>query len=135
MRSSRWACSWDHPYTTNVSFLAFINKLFGYRFVHIGVSGRSAPLAAPGRSAPDDLFGCIRDIGCRINEGWVLPAEFEENRSQIFCGRLHDDLANLDAAGEENKVEWQLEQFRHLVFTSRDCSNGPRIEIFRNEIQ
>src|SRR5271154_1076888 len=101
----------------------------------IGVSRRSAPLAAPGRSPPDNLFGCVRDIGGRINKGWVLAPEFKKNRSQISCGRFHDDLANLDAAGEENEVEGQLEQFRHLVLTSRDGSAGPRIEIFRNEIE
>src|SRR5208283_646651 len=54
---------------------------------------------------------------------------------QILCGRLHDDLANLDAPGEEDEVEWQLEQLCHLVFASCDGGNGPRIEIFRNEIE
>ena len=103
--------------------------------MHVGVSGRGTPLAAPGRRTPDNLLGCIRDIGGRINEGWILSAKFEKYRSQILCGRLHDDLANLDAPGEENEVEGQLEQFRHLVLTSRDGSNGPRIEVFRNEIQ
>src|SRR5271163_2211305 len=123
------------PVQLDHRLLALSNKLFRNRFVHVSVSGRSAPLAAPGRSPPDNLFGCVRDIGGRINKGWVLASEFEKNRSQIFCGRFHDDLANLDAAGEENEVEWQLEQFRHLVLTSRDGSNGPRIEVFRNEIQ
>src|SRR5271170_6525599 len=103
--------------------------------MHVGVSGRRTPLAAPGRRTPDNLLGCIRDIGGRINKGWILAPKFEKNRSQIFCGGFHDDLANLDAAGEENEVEGQLEQFRHLVLTSRYGSNGPRIEVFRNEIQ
>src|SRR5271154_2850408 len=103
--------------------------------MHVGVSGRGTPLAAPGRRTPDNLLGCIRDIGGRIDEGWILAPEFKKNRGQIFCGRFHDDLANLDAAGEENEVEGQLEQFRHLVLTSRDGSNGPRIEVFRNEIE
>src|SRR5271168_3147046 len=85
--------------------LALSNKLLRYGFVHDGVSGRSAPLAAPGRSPPDNLFGCVGDIGGRIDKGWVLAPEFEKNRSQIFCGRFQDDLANLDAAGEENEVE------------------------------
>src|SRR3984893_2744735 len=53
----------------------------------------------------------------------------------MFCGRFHDDLANLDAAGEENEVEGQLEKLRHLVFTAGDGSDGPRIEIFWNEIE
>src|SRR5271154_1972352 len=101
----------------------------------IGVSRRSAPLAAPGRSPPDNLFGRVRDIGGRIDKGWVLAPKFEKNRSQVFCGGFHDDLANLDAAGKDNEVERQLEQVRHLGLTSRDGSNGPRIEVVRNEIQ
>src|SRR6202045_3738434 len=103
--------------------------------MHVGVSGRRTPLAAPGRRTPDNLFGCIRDIGGRIDEGWILSAKFEEYRSQILCGRLHDDLANLDAAGEEVEVEGQLEKLRHLVFAPGDGSDGPRIEIFWNEIE
>src|SRR3984885_10314367 len=123
------------PVQLDHRLLALSNKLLRDGFVHVGVSGRSAPLAAPGRSPPDNLFGCVRDIGGRINKGWVLAPEFEKNRSQIFCGRFHNDLANLDAACEENEVEGQLEQFRHLILTSRDSSNSPRIEVFRNEIQ
>src|SRR6202042_1703448 len=69
------------------------------------------------------------------NESRILPAEFEKNGSQILCGRLHDDLANLDAAGEEDEVEGQLEKLRHLVFAAGDGSDGPRIEIFWNEIE
>src|ERR1700723_612535 len=103
--------------------------------MHVGVSGRSAPLAAPGRRTPDNLLGCIRNIGCCVHEGWVLAAEFEKDGSQILCSRFHDDLAYFDATGEEDEVERQLEQFRHLVLTSRDGSNGPRIEVSRNEIQ
>src|SRR5208283_1241617 len=94
-----------------------------------------APLAAPSRRTPDDLLGRIRDIGGRINKGWVLAPEFEKNRSQILRGRLHDDLANLDAAGEEDEVEGQLEKLRHLVFAAGDGSYGARIEIFWNEIE
>src|ERR1700693_6365195 len=103
--------------------------------MHVGVSGRRTPLAAPGRRTPDNLLGCIRDIGGRIDEGWILSAKFEEYRSQILCGRLHNDLANLDAAGEEDEVEGQLEKLRHLVFAAGDGSDGPRIEIFWNEIE
>src|SRR5271155_3739907 len=103
--------------------------------MHVGVSGRSAPLAAPSRRAPDDLLGCIRDICGRVNESRILATEFEENGSQILCGRLHDDLANLHASSEEDEVEGQLEQFRHLVFATGDGSDGPRIEIFWNEIE
>src|SRR6202046_3574182 len=123
------------PVQLDHRLLALRNKLLRDGFVHVGVSGRSAPLAAPGCSPPDNLFGCVGDIGGGINKGWVLAPEFEKNRSQIFCGRLHNDLANLDAAGEENEVEGQLEQFRHLILTSGDGSNGPRIEVFWNEIQ
>src|ERR1700731_3134766 len=103
--------------------------------MHVGVSGRRTPLAAPGRRTPDDLLGCIRNICGRVNESWILPAKFEKNRSQILCGRLHDDLANLDAPGEEDEVERQLEQLFHLILTSRHGSNGPGIEIFWNEIE
>src|SRR3984893_12135774 len=103
--------------------------------MHVGVSGRGAPLAAPSRRTPDDLLGRIRNICGRIDEGWILSAKFEEYRSQILCGRLNDDLANLDAAGEEDEVEGQLEKLRHLVFAAGDGSDGPRIEIFWNEIE
>src|ERR1700685_1825813 len=103
--------------------------------MHVGVSGRGAPLAAPGRRTPDNLLGRIRDIGCCVHEGWVLAAEFEKDGSQILCGRFHDDLAYFDATGEEDEVERQLEKFRHFVLTSRDRSNGPGIEIFWNEIE
>src|SRR5580658_9012970 len=103
--------------------------------MHVGVSGRGAPLSAPGRRTPYNLLGRIRDIGCCVDEGWVLAAEFKKDGSQILCGRLHDDLANLDAAGEEDEVEGQLEKLRHLVFAAGDGSDGPRIEIFWNEIE
>src|SRR5271169_5144570 len=103
--------------------------------MHVGVSWRRTPLAAPGRCTPDNLLGCIRNICGRVNESRILSAKFEEYRSQILCGRRHNDLANLDAPGEEDEVEWQLEQLRHLVFASCDGGNCPRIEIFRNEIQ
>src|ERR1700733_14058407 len=126
---------WVGPVQLNHRLLALSNKLLCDRFVHIGVSGRSAPLAAPGRSPPDNLFGCVGDIGGRIDKGWVLAAEFEKHGSQILCSRFHDDLANLDAAGEENEVEWQLEQFRHLVLATCDGSYGSGIKIFRNEIK
>src|SRR5271156_4089148 len=123
------------PVQLDHRLLAFRNKLLCDRFVHVGVSGRGTPLAAPGRSPPDNLFGCVRDIGGRINKGWVLPSKFEKNRSQIFCGRLHDDLANLHASGEEDEVERQLEKLRHLVFAAGDGSDGPRIEVFWDEIE
>src|SRR5271170_7386657 len=103
--------------------------------MHVGVAGRGAPLAAPGRSSPDNLFGCIRDICGRVNERRILATEFEENGSQILCGRLHDDLANLHTPGEENEVEGQHEKLRHLVFAAGDGSDRPRIEIFWNEIE
>src|SRR5208282_4488907 len=103
--------------------------------MHVGVSGRSAPLAAPSRRTPDNLLGCIRNICGRVNEGWILSAEFEKNGSQIFCGRFHDDLAYFDAAGEEDEVEWQLQKFSDLAFASCDGSDGPRIEIFWDEIE
>src|SRR5258708_1526699 len=71
----------------------------------------------------------------RVNESRILATEFEKNGRQIPCGRLHDDLANLDAAGEEDEVEGQLEKLRHLVFAAGDGSDGPRIEIFWNEFE
>src|SRR5271169_3623789 len=123
------------PVQLDHRFLALSNKLLRDRFVHVGVSGRSAPLAAPCRSPPDNRFGCVRDVGGCINKGRVLAPEFEKNGSQLLCSRLHDDLANLDAAGEENEVEWQLEELCHLVFASCYGGNGPRIEIFRDESQ
>src|SRR5271154_530740 len=123
------------PVQLDHRLLALRNKLLCDRFVHVGVSGRGTPLAAPGRSPPGNLFGCVRDIGGRINKGWVLAPEFEKNRSQILCGRFHDDLANLDAAGEEDEVEGQLEKLRHLVFATGDGSHGPRIKVFWNEIE
>src|SRR5580700_1303330 len=103
--------------------------------MHVGVSGRGAPLAAPGRRTPDDLLGRIRDIGCCVHEGWVLAAEFEKDGGEILCRRFHDDLANLDAAGEEDEVERQIEELRHLVLAAGDGSYGSRIKIFWNEIE
>src|SRR5208282_4551154 len=103
--------------------------------MHVGVSGRGTPLASPGRRTPDNLLGCIRNICGRVNESRILPAEFEKDGGQILCGRLHDDLANLDAAGKEDEVEGQLEKLRHLVFAAGNGSDGPRIEIFWNEIE
>ena len=81
-------------------------------------------MAAPCRRAPDNFLGRVRDIGGRIDERRILSAEFEKDGGQILCGRLHDDLANLDAPGEEDEVKWQLEKFRNFVFASRDGSNG-----------
>src|SRR5258707_688925 len=126
---------WISPIQFHDSFLAFLNKLFCNCFVHIGVSGRCTPLTAPSRRAQGDLLGCIRDICGRVNESRILATEFEENGSQILCGRLHNDLANLHASGEEDEVEGQLEKLRHLVFAAGDGSDGPRIEILWNEIE
>src|SRR5208282_523219 len=115
--------------------LAFLYKLVGNRFVHIGIPGRGAPLPTPGRCAPDNFFGCVGDVCGRINESRILSAKFQKNGGQVFCSRLHDDLADLDAAGEKDEVKRQLEKLRNFFFASRDGSNGPRIEIFRYEIQ
>src|SRR5271169_5062572 len=65
------------PIQFHDSFLAFLNELFCNCFVHIGVYGRCTRLAAPGRRTPYRLLGRIRDIGGRINKGWVLAPEFE----------------------------------------------------------
>src|SRR5260370_14223023 len=98
------------------------------------VSGPCTPLTAPSRRTPDDLLGCIRYICGRVNESRILATEFEENGSQILCGRLHDDLANLHASGNEDKVDGQLAKLRHLVSAAGHGSDGPRIEIFWDEI-
>src|ERR1700733_6772616 len=103
--------------------------------MNVGVSGRCAPLAAPGRRTPDNLLGRIRDIGCCVHKGWVLAAEFEKDGSQILCRRFHDDFAYFDATGEEDEVERQLEKFRHFVFATCHGSYGSGIEIFWDEIQ
>jgi hypothetical protein len=92
-------------------------------------------IGRPSRRTPDDLLGCIPNICGRVNESRILAAEFEKDGSQILCSRSHDDLAYFDATGEEDKVEGQLEKFRHLVFAAGDGSDGPRIEISRNEIE
>src|ERR1700686_1765471 len=115
--------------------LGFSYKLLSNRFVSIGVPRRGAPLPPPGCCAPDNFLGRIRDVRGRINENWILSAEFEKNGGQVLCSRLHDDLAHLDASGEEDEVKWQLEKFRDFFFASRDGSDGARIEIFRYEIQ
>src|SRR5580698_5758813 len=103
--------------------------------MHVGVSGRGAPLATPGSRTPDNFLGRIRDIGCRVYKSWVLAAEFEKDGSQSFCGCFHHDFANLDAASEENEVERQREKFRHFVFATCHGSYGSGIEIFWDEIQ
>src|ERR1700674_2729336 len=103
--------------------------------MHVGISGRGTPLAAPGRRTPDNFLGRIRDIGCCVHKGWVLAAEFEKDGSQILCSGFHDDLAYFDATGEEDEVERQLEKFRHFVLATCDGSYGSGIKIFRNEVQ
>src|SRR5271163_2747632 len=115
--------------------LAFLYKLIGNRFVHIGIPRRGAPLPTPCRCAPDNFFGRIRDVRGRINESRILSAKFQKNGGQVFCSRLHDDLADLDTAGEKDEVKRQLEKLRNFFFASRNGSDGPRIEIFRYEIQ
>ena len=90
----------------------------------------------PQAVAPQTIFLAASGIlGCCVHEGRVLAAEFEKDGSQILCGRLHDDLADFDATGEEDEVERQLEKFRHLVLAACDGSYGSGIKIFRNEIQ
>src|SRR5580692_1282782 len=114
--------------------LAFLYKLVGNRFVHIGIPGRGAPLPTPGCCAPDNFLRRIWDVRGRINKGRILSAKFQKDRGQVFCSRFHDDFADLDAAGEKDEVKWQLEQLCHLVLASGDGGNSPGIEIFRNEI-
>src|SRR6266852_7631845 len=103
--------------------------------MHIGVSGGGAPLASPGRRAPDDFLGSVRDVGGRVYERGVLSPQLKKNGGQIFCSRLHDDLPHLDASGEEDEVKRQLEKFRNYLCASRDGSDGTRIEVLRNEIE
>src|SRR5208282_5261718 len=123
------------PIQLNYCFLALVNKLLGNRFVHIGVPGRGAPLPTPSRCAPDNFLGRIRNIRGRVNESGILSAKFQKNGGQVFCSRFHDDLADLDAAGEKDEVKRQLEKLRNLFFATSDGSDGPGIEIFRYEIQ
>ena len=92
-------------------------------------------MAAPGRRTPDNLLGCIRNIGRGINECRILSAEFEKDGGQIFCGCLHNDLAHLDAPSEEDEIKWQLEEFGDFITASRNGGHGPRVEVFRYEIQ
>src|SRR5271156_2562543 len=115
--------------------LAFGNKVLDDRFVNVSVSGRRTPLAAPGQRAPYNFLGRVGKIGGRINECRILSAEFEENGGQVLGSGLHDDLAHLYAAGEEDEVKRKFEKFRNFVFASRDGGNGPRVEVFRNEIE
>src|SRR6202451_2515597 len=115
--------------------LAFLYKLAGNRLVHKGVPGRGAPLPTPGGCAPDNFFGRIRDVRGRIDESRILSAKFQKNGGQVFRSRLHDDLADLDAAGDKDEVKGQLEKLGNFFFASRDGNDGPRIEIFRYEIQ
>src|SRR5713101_6125965 len=115
--------------------LAFSNELLDDRFMNVSVSGRSTPLASPRQRAPYNFLGCVRDIGCRVDKCRILSAELEKDGGQVLCSSLHDDLANLDAPGEEDEVKRQLEKFCNLFFASRDRGNRPRIEVFRYEIQ
>src|SRR6266403_713150 len=103
--------------------------------MHIGVSGGGAPLASPGRRAPDDFLGSVREVGGRVYERGVLSPQLKKDGGQIFCSRLHDDLPHHDASGEEDEVKRQLEKLRNFFFASRDRSDGTRIEVLRNEIQ
>src|SRR5258706_4548362 len=103
--------------------------------MHIGVSGGGAPLASPGRRAPDDFLGSVRDVGGRVYERGVLSPQLEKDGGQIFCSRLHDDLPHLDASVEEDEVKRQLEKLRNFFSASRDGSDGTRIEGLRYAIQ
>src|SRR6266436_6655391 len=96
------------PVQLDDGFFAPLNEFLGNGFMHISVSGCSAPLAAPSRRTPDNFLGCVGDVCGRINECGILSAEFEEDGCQILCSRLHDDLTHLDTTGEEDEVERQL---------------------------
>src|SRR5260370_33105649 len=92
--------------------------------MHIGVSGRGAPLAAPRRGPPDNLLSRVGNVRGRVNKCRILPAQFEKHGGQILCSRLHDDLPHLEAASEENEYKRQLEYFSHFYSASRDAANG-----------
>jgi hypothetical protein len=79
--------------------------------VDVGVSWRGAPLAAPSHGTPDDFLGCIGDVGGVVHQRRILAPEFEQHRRQILRRRLHDDLADLGAAGEEEPSLLALEHF------------------------
>ena len=60
--------------------------------------------------APGDAVGGDVEIRGLVDNGRILPAEFEQDRREVFRGRAHDDLADCGTAGKEDEVERQLQQ-------------------------
>jgi hypothetical protein len=54
--------------------------------------------------------GCVGDVSSLVDQRRILPPKFEQHRRQILRRRLHDDLADLGAAGEEDEVEGQFQK-------------------------
>ena len=90
----------------------------------------------PQAVAPQTIFLAASGIlaVASTNAGFCPPSS-RRTGVRFFGGRLHDDLAYLDAPGEEDEVKRKLEKFRNFFSASRDGGNGPRIEVFRYEIQ
>src|SRR5580658_4689087 len=63
------------PVELDHCLLALRNEFPGNGFVHMGVTGRGTPLAAPSHRAPDNFLGGIRKISGRIDKRWVLAPE------------------------------------------------------------
>ena len=81
------------------------------RLVNIRVAWRGAPLAAPRHRTPNDLLRGVGDVGGLVNERRVHPAEFQQDRREVFRGGSRDDLPHVGAAGEKDEVERQLQKF------------------------
>ena len=91
----------------------------------------------PQAVGPQTIFlAASGNIGGRINKGWVLSTEPEKHRARIFCGRFHDDLANLrHCRWKKMKSKGSLSSSVTSSLLPCDGRNSLRIEVFRNEIQ
>ena len=54
---------------------------------------------------PDDVARGLLDIGVGPDDCGRLTTKFQSDRCQVFCRRLHHDLADCRAAREENVVK------------------------------
>jgi hypothetical protein len=64
----------------------------------------------------------LGDVGRRIDKCRVLFAEFQEDRREVFGSGTSDDLAHLDGAREEDKVERELQELSAISSSIPDHS-------------
>ena len=92
----------------------FIRYLFNERLLYAAVNhqvvGGDARLSAVEEFAPYDPLCRRRQVGIVVDDTRAFPAQFEGHGGKVLCGRLHNVLSVLDAAGVEYVVEPFLQQ-------------------------